>query len=245
MAAVKGSKQFKMVVVRSRPGLKFALWVFALVAVGILGVASHHYGKESGLALKVAVVKERDDLQTQLIDSATKIRRLRQEKADLTLGVQVDSRANEEVRQTVESLQQSIADLKEEVRFYKSVLMPNVEDKGLRIERLDVNATADPRKIRYRLLLTQVVEKHEYIQGGVEMQLVGKRNNEEVRISFAEIAELNGQSMQFRFRYFQNLNGEFTLPDDFTPVEILVTANSTGRDRRRLERRFDWQLAEG
>jgi len=173
------------------------------------------------------------------------MRSLRQQMADLKLGGQVDSRANEEVRQTVESLQQNIADLKEEVRFYKSVLMPNVEEKGLRIERLDVKATADPRKVRYHLLLTQVVDKHEYIQGGVEMQLVGKRNNEEVRVSLNDAAELGGQPMRFRFRYFQNIDGEFTLPDDFTPVEVMVIANSTGRDSRRLERRFDWHLTEG
>lgn len=245
MAAVKESKQFKMVVIRSRPGFKFTMALLGLVAVGILGAASYYYGKETGLALKVAVVQENDSLKAQLKNSAAMIKKLRQQKADLKLGEEVDSRANEEVRLAVESLQQNIARLKEEVRFYKSVLMPNVEDKGLRIERLDVKATADPRKIRYHLLLTQVVDKHEYIQGRVEMQLVGKRYNEEVRFSFNDIAELAGKPMRFRFRYFQNIDGEFTLPDNFTPVEIMVTTNSTGRDNRRLERRFDWHLTEG
>jgi hypothetical protein len=245
MAAVKGSKQFTMVVRRSRPVLEFVLTVLALVAVGILVAASHRYGKETGMELKAVVANEGEFLQKQLNDSVVMIRRLSQENADLKLGEEVDSIANEEVRRTVESLQQDIADLQEEVRFYKSVLMPNVEEKGLRIERLDVKATADPRKIRYQLLLTQVVDKHEYIQGRVEMQIVGKRNNEEARLSFDDVAELDGQPLQFRFRYFQNLDGEITLPDDFTPVEVMVIANSTGRDSRRLERRFDWHLAEG
>lgn len=234
-----------MVVRRSRPELKFLVAVLGLVAVGILVVASHRYGNETGMAARVAVVIERDNLQRQLDESAVLMRRLSQVNADLKLGEEVDSIANDEVRQTVESLQQDIADLREEVRFYKAVLMPNVEEKGLRIERLDVKATADPRKIRYHLLLTQVVEKHEYIQGKVEMQLVGKRNNEETRLSFNDVAELDGRPMLFRFRYFQNLDGEITLPDDFTPVEVMVVANSTGPDSRRLERRFDWQLAEG
>jgi hypothetical protein len=233
------------VVIRARPVLKVAMTVLALTAVGILVAASHYYGRETGVASKVVVIKERDSLQAQLNGSEVTVRRLRQEKAGLKLGEQVDSRANQEVRQLVESLQQNVADLKEEVRFYKAVLMPNVEEKGLRIERLDVKATADPRKVRYHLLLTQVVDKHEYIQGRVEMQLVGQRNNEEVSISFNDVAELDGQPMGFRFRYFQNIDGEFTLPDDFTPVEIMVIANSTGRDRRRLERRFDWRLTEG
>lgn len=245
MAAVKGSKQFDMVVVRARPGLKFSLALLCIIFVGALVLVSHYYGKEAGLALKVAVVAERDILLGQLSNSTGVIKKLRQQVADLKLGDEVDTIANEEVRLSSGDLQQQIADLKEEVRFYKSVLMPNVEEKGLRIERLDVKATADPKKVRYHLLLTQVVEKHEYIQGGVEMQLVGKKDNQEVSIPFVEVADLEGKPIRFRFRYFQNIDGELTLPDGFTPVEIMVIANSTGNDSRRLERRFDWQLAEG
>ncbi len=245
MTAVKGSKQFKMVVVRSRPWLRLAVTAIVLGVVGVLLAASYYYGKEAGLSLKVAAVRERDTLQKQLNESASIIKNLRQGIADLSLGKEVDTKANEEVRLSVESLQQDIADLKEEVRFYKSVLMPNVSEKGLRIERLDVKATADPKKVRYHLLLTQVVDKHEYIQGGVEMQLVGKRNNKQVSIPFNEAAHLEDVPIRFRFRYFQNIDGELTLPDDFTPVEIMVVANSTGRNGRRLERRFDWQLVGG
>jgi hypothetical protein len=165
MAAVKGSKQFKMVVVRSRPGLKIAITMLVMISVCVAVYASFLVGEERGLELKVEVVKERDGLQQQLNESVELIKSLRQEMADRKLGETVDSKANEEVRLSVESLQQDIADLKEEIRFYKSVLMPNVEEKGLRIERLDVKTTADPRKVRYHLLLTQVVDKHEFIQG--------------------------------------------------------------------------------
>ncbi len=89
MAAVKGSKQFTMVVRRSRPVLEIVVAVLALVAVGILVAASHRYGKESGMGLKVAVVSEGDFLQKQLNDSVVMIRRLSQENADLKLGEEV------------------------------------------------------------------------------------------------------------------------------------------------------------
>jgi hypothetical protein len=67
----------------------------------------------------------------------------------------------------------------------------------------------------------------------------------EVNIPFKDVANLDGKPIRFRFRYFQNIDGELTIPSDFTPMEIMVVANATGANKRRLERRFDWQLAGG
>jgi hypothetical protein len=245
MATVKGSKQFKMVVVRSRPGLKFLLVLLAMTIVAALVYGSYLTGKEEGLALKVSVVQERDSLQAQLDASNGQVITLRQKIADIELGDEIDTKATEAVRQTVESLQQEIADLREEVRFYKSVLMPNVDEKGLRIERLELKATGDPRKVRYNLLLTQVVDKHEFIQGGVVLNLIGTRGGQTVSVPFDQWSEANKQAIGFRFRYFQNMEGELLIPNDFVPLEIEVVATSQGQNGRRLERRFSWKILEG
>jgi hypothetical protein len=245
MVAVKGSKQFKMVVVRSRPGLKFAIASICLAVIALLVYGSHQQGMQEGLALKATIVEQRDLLQSQLDASKAEVIVMRQSIADKEVGEQIDTYANEEVRLTVESLQNNIAELREEVRFYKSVLMPNVNEKGLRIERLELKATADPLKVRYHLLLTQVVDKHRFIQGGVKMSLVGTRDNQEVSIPFEQLNGMSNSSTGFRFRYFQNIDGELVVPDGFSPMEIEVVATSTGPSGRRLERRFDWKLLEG
>jgi len=245
MAAVKGSKQFKMVVVRSRPGLKFAFAGVCFAAIAALVYGSYLNGMREGLALKATIVEQRDLLQSQLGASKAEVIAMRQSIADKAVGEEIDTFANEEVRLTVESLQNDIAELKAEVGFYKSVLMPNVNEKGLRIERLELKATADPLKVRYHLLLTQVVDKHLFIQGGVQMSLVGTRDNQEVSIPFGELNGMNNPSTGFRFRYFQNIDGELVVPDGFSPMEIEVVATSTGPSGRRLERRFDWKLLEG
>ncbi len=245
MATVKGSKQFKMVVVRSRPGLKFLLILLAIAVVAGLVYSSFLAGKEEGLALKITVVKERDSLQAQLTASNEQVVALRQKVADIELGDEIDTKATEEVRQTVESLQQEIADLREEVRFYKSVLMPNVDEKGLRIERLELKASGDPRKVRYNLLLTQVVDKHEFIQGGVVLNLIGTRGGQTVTIPFDQLSDINKPAIGFRFRYFQNMEGELSIPGDFVPLEAEVVATSQGQNGRRLERKFGWKILEG
>ena len=138
-----------------------------------------------------------------------------------------------------------MAGIEEEIRFYKGVMLPNVEEKGLRIERLDINLTKDPSRLRYRLVLTQVVEKHEFIQGTVEISLLGMQGDILKSVNLDKVAGLNSNVIRFRFRYFQNIDGEITLPSDFKPTEVVVVARSSGRNTRRLERKFEWLVGEG
>lgn len=239
MATVKGSKQYKMVVVPYRPFYRAGLFCVFLSAVAAFSWLTYSYGMKMGLATKTEIVKEQRKLTTQLHQTDQLITGMRQELAELKLGGQIDSRANEEVRLTVESLQDQIAELNEEIRFYKGVMLPNVEEKGLRIERLDMKAASEPNTFNFSLLLTQIVEKHEYVQGGIEINIVGQ----ETELSLSELGNADRDPIRFRFRYFQNIDGVLTVPDGFEPQQITIVAKSSGKNSQRLEKKFDWQLS--
>lgn len=245
MTAVKGSKQYQMVVVPYRPWYKAGIFCLFVVALAAFSWLTYRYGMDRGMATRVEVVRERDEIKAQLEESRRRIESMRQEIADLKVGGQIDSKANEEVQQTIESLQNQIAEQSEEIRFYKGVMLPNVEEKGLRIERLDLRRGGEPNTWRYNLLLTQVVDKHEYIQGGVSIDVVGLRNDAETRIPLGQISEDASDNIRFRFRYFQNIDGEMKIPEGFQPREIMVVAQASGRNGQRLEKRFEWQTGGG
>ncbi|HIG39884.1 MAG: DUF6776 family protein [bacterium] len=242
MAAVKGSKQYQMVVVPYRPFQRAGIFCICLAIAATFTWLTYHYGLTEGLATKVEVIKEKEQLRKQLAERDQLVKELRREVAERKLGGQVDSKANEEVRQTVENLQGQIAALNEEVRFYKGVMLPNVEEQGLRIERLDVKSGANRNTFNYSLLLTQIVEKHDYIQGGVEITVVGRQGGDERELLLDVLNQENQKSIRFRFRYFQNINGELSVPDGFEPTQIMVVARSSGRNTQRLEKKFDWLL---
>jgi len=245
MAAVKGSKQYQMVVVPHRPIYKTGILLLFVLAMIAFSFLTYEYGMGEGLTLQVEVVKEKDLIKTQLAEATKSVDRMRQEIASLRLGGEVDSRATEEVRQTVESLQDEIAQLNEEIKFYKGVMVPNAEDKGLRIERLSIEDTPDPNKFRYSLLLTQIVDKHDYVQGGVEIALVGSEGDFDLQLSLSDMSQAEKDIIGFRFRYFQNINGELNVPIGFEPRELVIVARSSGRNSQRLEKKFSWQLIGG
>jgi len=244
MAAVKGSKQYQMVVVPYRPLYKAMIFMAFLVAMVLFSWLTYQYGISQGMALKVEVVKERDQISAELAEANQRLSEMGQKIADLEIGGAIDERANEEVQQTIESLQDQIAQQNEEIRFYKGVMLPNVANKGLRIERLDVTPNSTGR-IKYSLLLTQVVDKHDYVQGDVEILLKGQEGAAEKSLQLSQLDREKEDEVRFRFRYFQNINGEMVIPEGFEPREFMIVAQFAGRNGQRLEKSFEWPLNGG
>jgi len=245
VVAVRGSKQHQMVVVPHRPYYKASVFAMWLVAVAALSWLTYSYGMDEGIATRFEVIQEREELRKQLSSTEQRITEMRQEIATLKLGEEVDTKATEEVRETVESLQSDIAELNEEIRFYKGVMIPNAESKGLRIERMNLKPLKEPGHFSYSLLLTQVVDKHDYVQGGVEISLIGKQGEESQQLSLDNISTQNKSAERFRFRYFQNVDGELEIPSGFEPEAVMVIAQSSGNRSQRLEKRFEWQRVGG
>ena len=241
MATVKGSKLHHMVVVPYRPLYKVMIFIVFLFAMAVFGWLTYEFGNNQGLELKVEVVREKDLISKELGEGRGLINEMRQEIADLTVGGEIDNQANEEVRHTIENQQNLLAAQNEEISFYKGVMLPNVANKGLRIERLDVSSNV-PGRVRYSLLLTQVVDKHDYVQGWVRISLLGQNGGQEETIQVSESGRDEAEAIRFRFRYFQNIMVEQQLPDGFVPQEVMVVAQSSGLNAQRLEKTFDWSL---
>ena len=241
MATVKGSKLHHMVVVPYRPLYKAMIFIVFIFAMAIFGWLTYEFGNNQGLELKVEVVREKDLISKELGEARGLINEMRQEIADLTVGGEIDNQANEEVRHTIENQQNLLAAQNEEISFYKGVMLPNVANKGLRIERLDVSSNA-AGKVRYSLLLTQVVDKRGYVQGGVQISLLGENDGQEEALQLSEQGRDKAEAIKFRFRYFQNIAGEVQLPKGFVPREFMVVAQSSEPIAQRLEKTFDWPL---
>ena len=209
--------------------------------MAVFGWLIYEYGNNQGLELKVEVVREKDLISKELKEARALISEMRQEIADLTVGGEIDNQANEEVRQTIENQQNLLAAQNEEISFYKGVMLPNVANTGLRIERLDVSSNA-PGRVRCSLLLTQVVDKLDYVQGWVKISLLGQNGGQEETVQVSELGRDEAEEIKFRFRYFQDIVGELQLPEGFIPREVMVVAQSSGLNAQRLEKTFDWPL---
>lgn len=208
--------------------------VFALLAAWIGGdIVGRHRDNSTEVALAQAEVdanKLRVELQTA-----------RDELALLRTGSQVAQEAQDKVRGEIRELRGQIAELEEAVAFYKNVMSPGSGEQGLRIEKLDLAAGKGANVINYRLVLTQVGDNRRYLSGDVKMMLAGRRGEEAVEVPVATLLA-SGSETRFKFRYYQELTGSLTLPEDVVAEQITVKANVSGRDNK--EKSFIWQMQE-
>ena len=244
MSTVKGSRQDKLMVVAYRPGQRLFLRLLAVVVVAVVVTSSYYLGEYLGLEKQRSAVVERDSLQQQLILVEKNNKDYQQQIIAFEQGSKVDREAGEVVRTAVKELKDEVARLNEEVTFYKGVMAPTTGDKGLRIQKWNITKTTDAKRFRYKLVLTQVADNKTYIKGLVAINLVGHQGKEKKVIPVKELVDLKASELKFRFRYFQDIAGEVTLPLGFTPEQVQVVAHSTGRKAMRAEKSFNWLKQE-
>lgn len=223
-----------MRVVPQRPGQAWLLGILCLGLCATCVFAGYRWASEP--TVMAEVIMEQVGADPGLIGQ---IQELEQAVESFRLASVVESQAGEELRQIVGELEGRIVDLREEVKFYKRLMAPSELERGLQIAEWTVVPTAKPREMAYDLLLTQAAERRDWVQGRVNVDVLGKRSDQDVVLSLTELAEIDSYPLKFRFRYFQDFTGVIQLPADFQPSSIVVTAvRDNGQN---VQRTFEWR----
>lgn len=225
----------RMRVVAVRPGLGFLRGLGAVVVgVALLAV---------GFLVRDLVPAEADAVAAAPTGEVDRFGDL--DLSTVRLATVVEAGANERLRRTIKELRDRIGALEEEARFYRRLVAPSEAERGFRIERLTIEGTPQPARYAYRLLLTQIVDRHDWIEGDVLVELSGERQGEPERHAVADLVSDEDFASGFRFLYFQEFSGEFSLPDGFVPRAVAVTAQVRDDAGTRIRESFDWLVEEG
>lgn len=245
MAVVKGSKQQRMIVVPYRPWLK-SIVVLVLLAVGAAAVyGSYWLGQHENHSLQEEAIAERDHLRVELASTSAEADRLRQEVVNFRLGAEVDRKASEGVRNEVLELKSEIAALQEDISFYRGLMSPTDNARGLTIGSLNVISTGASRQYEYKLVVQQLATKHELLSGSLQFTIVGRQGEELVTLPLKDVSDnVSSKNIKLRFKYFQTIEGRISLPASFEPERIELVAKSTGREPVVVEKKFGWLVQE-
>ncbi len=242
MAKFKSTAHHAVRVVHYNPRVALFRRVAAIMAVAAAVLAAGAGGWYVGQGRQLVVGREQAEMTGQLESQQAELADLRHQVAVLSRGNKVERQASETVRREVRVLNEKIYGLEKEITFYRSIMSPGSRADKLSVQRLELASRPENNLVRFKLVLTQVTEKREMISGAIEMEVAGKQDGESVRLA---VADLGGpQDIRFRFRYFQELDGEFVLPEGFQPEAVHVTARSSGRRPVEAVREFTWLVQE-
>lgn len=231
----------KMVVVPYNP------WRTALVRLGLVlllaitGAGSYWYGHNRGVFESGDARAERDQLLVQVTDMSQQMEVLNQELINSEQASQMDKQALDEVQGTIMNLRETIAQLQEDVLYYKQIMSPENTETGLMIGQLDLEKTEESDHIRYRLELRQVGNNDNLVTGYANVNILGTRDRQEISMPLRTLAGDEDQlDIKIQFRYFQNIQGELVLPEGFEPHGVQILAVDEGNNAKTVQKSFAW-----
>lgn len=171
------------------------------------------------------------------------IDQLREQRAQLERAAQIERKAYNELDTNLKVLQGEILELKEELAFYRGIVSPRDASRGLRLQRFSLEPNG-LRSYRYTVVLTQVLKNDQLARGRVKLYVEGLLNNEPKTLDLSVLSENSVKELDYRFKYFQNLEGELELPRGFRPTRATAQIMPGGRQQDMIEKTIDWPTEE-
>ncbi|HEX5676459.1 MAG TPA: DUF6776 family protein [Alcanivorax sp.] len=211
------------------------LTVTALVAVVVAFLAGSWLGQSGALDSNL----KNSELRAELRAARQEQRTVRQDLARYRAEVEVADQAREQLRQEIRALRDQSAELEEAVAFYKNVMSPGASDAPMQVQKFEVIPDNGERRFRYRLILVQSGDNRGYVSGTVSFVLKGSRDGKPVTLDAGDLLGENSD-LRFRFRYFQELSGTLTVPEDMRIDALEMTARATSPRRAEVVQSLPW-----
>jgi len=230
----------QLVVTAYHPWRKWVVFGVLLVAVPLGAWSLFDYGRSRAGFDSQAASRKQDQLQSNIYTLQESNSLLSQQLANLEREKQVDQQAYAKIKSSLESMQNEISELKEEVAFYRGIATPQDAVQGLRIQNLQLSGNGSERGYSYKLVLVQMTKEKSATSGTVKLTVQGLLNQVQKEYSFGEMAGRDAVG-KFHFKYFGELEGDISLPADFVPTRVVVHVSVESPRHSEVDEVFAWQ----
>ncbi|WP_016957482.1 DUF6776 family protein [Catenovulum agarivorans] len=209
--------------------------LFLLAAAAAIGVA---------IAYKIlqSDIKELEALNQTIDEKNQTLFQLEQKLNFIRVELEVNNMSLQKLQAELKRVQQDNTQLKEKLTFYQSVMAPELAADGVIVDELLIEPTLIENQYRYKVILVQTSKQKRFAKGYISLSLHGIQNDKNLSIDFKQLA-VDDNDTSFSFRYFQILEGNFVLPERFTPERVnlaVVLPRRSGQSYSRTDLDYDW-----
>jgi hypothetical protein len=198
------------------------------LAALLLLYGAYETGRFQGGYSKFAEIQRRRELMAQMETLTETNEKLKTELAAAELARNVEKQAYAEVEKSLAGLQSQVLKHREELTFYRGIVAPEDGIGGLRVQGFQISPGGAEHHYHLQLVLVQSMRQDAAASGAVTIAIEGVRNNAPVQLPLAEVGgetRADG-SVDFKFRYFQEIEQDIVLPPDFEPRAVTVEVRS-------------------
>lgn len=237
----------RIVIKRDRPLFKAGLIALSVSLLAVGGWAIYTYTRATTVSdferAQLEVEKsrnERRDLTKQLRAAKSEIEQLKDQVVYAQRSGEIDSQACDTVKDSLGGLQAEVADLREQLAFYRGIVAPDVSRAGVRVYEFKVVKNATSNTFHYELVLIQSNRNDRQVGGRILMDIEGLQNGVQQTVKLDETSMTSAKNLQFSFKYFEEFSGDFELPAGFKPIRVLVTLAPDANGSPNVKEQFDW-----
>jgi hypothetical protein len=230
-------------VVKPRYSPRVKLFITGLIVIVVLvtGGMIYNHGLSMAGFERLSAAKRQQHLQNQVTRLEADNQSLREALARAERTLQMDKTAYDELDRSLKASGEEIVKLREELNFYRNIISPPNKQSGLRIQSFKLEAAGDGKSaFRYKMVLIQALKHDSAVRGKARFEISGVRKGESTMLRFPQPTD---EPINFDFKYFQDIEGQFEIPTDFEPRWIKVNVTSRGRNAETIEQTYPWPQA--
>jgi len=162
------------------------------------------------------------------------------EKAKNSRDLQIKRQAYDEVAQTLTSSSREIASLRENIRFYESIIEGDEKKQGMQIKTVSLQSDGTVGNYRYRVIIVNSDYGKNKSKGRLLIEVEGLMDGELKTIKVPSGSD--GKDTQLLFKHFQRVDGLLTIPDGFLHQRLHLTARLSGKNTEKNEKWYNWRI---
>ena len=169
---------------------------------------------------------ERDELRREL-------NRVQQE-------AQMDQAALSAIKEQIKQFQTERLEMEEELAFLRGIVSEAPDKTGPRVQKFKLEPGLEKGQFIYQFSVSQVINSGTTAKGKILISVEGLKKDQAVTLNLKDLTDGKLKSHKMQFRFFQNIEGTLTLPDDFVPAKVVIEVDPEGRKQDTVKAIYDW-----
>jgi hypothetical protein len=241
MGKIKPTRIVTPRIVQPRSGWRPWVWVVLVVGLAAWSWQVFEFGRvQASLDARMGDPTPTDPFR-RIAELEQERDALRASAARLERAGQIDRAAAESVQAEIRALQEERAELKREVAFLKRMVSGG--DSKLVLDGQSLTAL-DELAYRFEVTLSKQTEDEDTINGHAVIRVTGQLNGAEKTLDMQTLTNGKRSNIGIRFKNFQRLTTDLSLPKGFEPAKIEVAVKPDGKSFRSFEQSFDWKPSD-